>query len=133
MSCKRSWYQCLKYECDEPLSNFAFDFNLRRYTPGSTYDDVTRVTAFNAAEAAAEFLVNGSGGGAVGASEFGHTPKLFPHFRCKAPEFPHRPPKSLQIHPKIPQIRLLPLRDGGTGPLRVCLRRRGQVGFQGTR
>jgi hypothetical protein len=28
----RDWFQCLKLECDEPLSHFAFKFNLRRYT-----------------------------------------------------------------------------------------------------
>ena len=29
---KPVWFQRLKLECDEPLSNFAFDFNLRRYS-----------------------------------------------------------------------------------------------------
>jgi hypothetical protein len=30
--CKRPWYQCLKLEYNEPLSHYAFSFNLRRYT-----------------------------------------------------------------------------------------------------
>jgi len=29
---KRAWFQRLKLKCDEPLSNFAFKFNLRRYS-----------------------------------------------------------------------------------------------------
>ena len=29
---KRAWFQRLKLKCDESLSNFAFNFNLRRYT-----------------------------------------------------------------------------------------------------
>ena len=28
---KRAWFQRLKLNCDEALSNFAFNFNLRRY------------------------------------------------------------------------------------------------------
>ena len=28
---KRAWFQGLKLQCDEPLSNFAFNFSLRRY------------------------------------------------------------------------------------------------------
>jgi hypothetical protein len=28
---KRVWFQRLKLQCDEPLSNFAFNVNLRRY------------------------------------------------------------------------------------------------------
>jgi hypothetical protein len=27
--------QRLKLQCDEPLSNFAFNFNVRRYNPGA--------------------------------------------------------------------------------------------------
>jgi len=27
----RAWFQRLKLRCDEPLSNFTFNFNLRRY------------------------------------------------------------------------------------------------------
>ena len=30
---KRAWFQRLKRKCDEPLSNVAFNFNLRRYSP----------------------------------------------------------------------------------------------------
>jgi hypothetical protein len=30
----RTWFQLLKLKCDEPLSDFAFKFNLRRYTMG---------------------------------------------------------------------------------------------------
>jgi hypothetical protein len=30
-----AWFQRLKVKCDEPLSNFAFNFNLRRYTLGA--------------------------------------------------------------------------------------------------
>ena len=29
--------KCLKLTCDEPLSNFAFNFNLRRYEPERVY------------------------------------------------------------------------------------------------
>ena len=29
---ERDWFQCLKLTYDEPLSNFAFNFNLCRYT-----------------------------------------------------------------------------------------------------
>jgi hypothetical protein len=28
----RGWFQRFKLKCDKPLSNFAFTFNLRRYT-----------------------------------------------------------------------------------------------------
>jgi hypothetical protein len=31
-SVESALYQHMKLECDEPLSNFAFKFNLRRYT-----------------------------------------------------------------------------------------------------
>jgi hypothetical protein len=27
-----AWFQCSKLNCDEPLSSFAFNFNLRLYT-----------------------------------------------------------------------------------------------------
>ena len=30
-SIESAWFQRLKLKCDEPLSNFAFNFNLRRY------------------------------------------------------------------------------------------------------
>ena len=30
----RAWYQCLKLECGEPLSNSAFNVNFRRYSWG---------------------------------------------------------------------------------------------------
>jgi hypothetical protein len=30
----RAWFQRLKLKCDGPLSSFAFNFNLRRYTVG---------------------------------------------------------------------------------------------------
>jgi hypothetical protein len=42
----------LKLKCDEPLSNFAFNFNLRRYTMGIdpsgavASEGLRRVTAF---------------------------------------------------------------------------------------
>jgi hypothetical protein len=29
---ERVWFQLLKVKCDEPLSDFAFNFNLRRYS-----------------------------------------------------------------------------------------------------
>ena len=29
---KSAWFQRLRLKCDEPLSNVAFEFNLRRYT-----------------------------------------------------------------------------------------------------
>jgi len=32
-SVERAWFQRLKLEYDEALSNFVFKFNLRRYTP----------------------------------------------------------------------------------------------------
>jgi len=31
----------LKLKCDQPLSNFAFRFNLRRYTVGGVQSDMT--------------------------------------------------------------------------------------------
>ena len=31
----RAWFQRLKLKYDEPLSNFAFNFNLRLYTKGA--------------------------------------------------------------------------------------------------
>jgi len=38
---KRAWFQQLKLKCDEPLSNFAFNFNLRRYIMGQMRAGVT--------------------------------------------------------------------------------------------
>ena len=40
-----SWFRRLRLKCDEPLSNFAFNFNLRRYTwdggdPNDREDDL---------------------------------------------------------------------------------------------
>jgi len=32
-----AWYQCLKLKCDEPLSNFVFNLDLRRYTSVGQY------------------------------------------------------------------------------------------------
>jgi hypothetical protein len=33
-SSKHAWFQRFKLQCDEPLSNFAFKFNLRCYSKG---------------------------------------------------------------------------------------------------
>jgi hypothetical protein len=32
LKAQRVWFHRLRLECDEPISNFAFKFNLRRYT-----------------------------------------------------------------------------------------------------
>jgi len=45
---KRAWFQRLKLSCGEPLSNFAFKFNLRRYSVG---DRMLLFGGFTGAEA----------------------------------------------------------------------------------
>jgi len=39
----RAWFQRLKLICDEPLSNFAFNFNLRRYSVAALRIDLAHV------------------------------------------------------------------------------------------
>jgi len=39
-SIKSAWCQRLELKCDEPLSSFAFNFNLRRYVEGEWIDDM---------------------------------------------------------------------------------------------
>jgi hypothetical protein len=47
----------LKLKCDEPLSNFAFNFNLRRYTEGSWDIFDKMISDFNATRQA---IIDGS-------------------------------------------------------------------------
>ena len=42
-SIESAWFQRLKLECDELLSSFAFNFNLRRYGEAAAAGDVQSV------------------------------------------------------------------------------------------
>jgi len=58
LKAKRLWFQRLKLQCDEPLSNSAFNFNLRRHNEGAlltaarlTFDQWSQRALFKAAVA----------------------------------------------------------------------------------
>ena len=51
---KRLWFQRLKLQYDEPLSNFAFNFNLRRFSAGGVASELMAAADAAATAATAE-------------------------------------------------------------------------------